>query len=91
MLRRLGLSSSRGSSWLGGLFWGLFPDLSSEFEDALYGVINGHVCKQRGEHLAACRGYLARRRGGAEFAEDKEVSTPRVARRLYALPSSCVP
>jgi len=29
--------------------------------------------------------------GGAEFAEDNEVSTPCVARRLYALPSSCVP
>ena len=29
-----GLSPSRGSSWLGGLFWGRFPDLSSEFEDS---------------------------------------------------------
>ena len=24
---------------------------SSEFEDPLYGVINGHVCKRRDEHL----------------------------------------
>jgi len=30
----------------------MFPDLkSSEFEDPLYGVINGHVCKRRDEHL----------------------------------------
>jgi hypothetical protein len=42
----------------------VLPDLkSSEFEDPLYGVINGHVCKRRDEHLAACHGYLARRRG----------------------------
>ena len=41
----------------------VFPNLSSEFEDSLYGVVNGRVCKRRGEHLAACRGYLARRRG----------------------------
>ena len=42
----------------------VFPDLkSSEFEDPLYGVINGHVCRRHDEHLAACRGYLARHRG----------------------------
>jgi hypothetical protein len=33
----------------------VLPDLkSSEFEDPLYGVINGHICKRRDEHLAAC-------------------------------------
>ena len=30
----------------------VFPGLkSSEFVDTLYGVINGHVCKRRDEHL----------------------------------------
>jgi len=57
-----GLSPSRGSSWLGGLFWGRVSR-SLLRAQPLYGVINGRVCKRRGEHFAACRGYLARRCG----------------------------
>jgi len=63
MLRRLGPSPSRGSSWLGGLFWRRVSRSQILSEDPLYGVINGHVCKRRDEHPAACRGYLTRRRG----------------------------
>ncbi len=51
MLRRLGPSC--GSSWLGGLFWGRVSRSLLRVR-LLYGVINGHVCKRRGEHLAAC-------------------------------------
>jgi len=60
--RRLGPSTSRGSSWLGGLFWGRVSRSLLRVRP-LYGVINGHVCKRRDEHLAACHGYLARRCG----------------------------
>ncbi len=59
MLRRLG--PSRGSSWLGGLFWGRVSRSQILSEDPLYGVINGRVCKRRGEHLAACRRTPLRR------------------------------
>jgi hypothetical protein len=50
VLRRLGPSSSRGSSWLGGLFWGRVSRSLLRVRP-LYGVINGHVCKRRGERL----------------------------------------
>jgi hypothetical protein len=59
----------------------VLPDLSSEFEDALYGVINGHVCKRRDEHLAVCRGYLARRRG--DYRRLAGAGGPSTARKPY--------
>ncbi len=59
----------------------VFPDLSSEFEDPLYGVVNGHVCKRHGEHLSACRGYLARRRG--DYRRLAGAGGPSTARKPY--------
>ncbi len=56
-----GLSPSRGSSWLGGLFWELVSRSQILSEDPLYGVVNGRVCKRRGEHFAACRRTPPRR------------------------------
>jgi len=61
MLRRLGPSPSRGSFWLGGLFWRRVSRSQILSEDPLYGVINGHVCKRCDEHLAACRRTPPRR------------------------------
>ena len=46
-----GLGPSRGSSWLGGLFWGRVSRSQILRVRPLYGVINGHVCKRRGERL----------------------------------------
>jgi hypothetical protein len=60
----------------------VFPDLkSSEFEDPLYGIINGHVCKRRDEHLAACLGYLARRSG--DYRRLPVPGGPLTARKPY--------